>query len=70
MINSDEDFVSALSELNVLYETVDSLRENMNENEFEEASKSVLEKLEVLQEECSHYVDKNTVIETDEEIQS
>ena len=67
MIKNDEEFVIALNELNILYETVDSLRKTMNDSEFEEASKTVLEKLGTLQESCSKYVDENTVIETDEE---
>jgi hypothetical protein len=60
-ISSDEQLVDALVKLQNLYETIDSLRNEMsNDSEFEETVSGLNEEVNVIQEAASKYVDDNT----------
>ncbi len=66
-MKTDEEFTSALSELQSLYETVESLRKEIeNDSEFDEVSRPMLERVDALQESCSRYVDENIEINEEE----
>jgi hypothetical protein len=69
-IKSDDDLVQALNEMQHLFDTIDSLRgEVVDDSVFNEMTKPMMDKFNILQESCSKYVDDNTVIEKNEEEQ-
>lgn len=68
MIENDEDFTAILTELQELYETVESLRTDISDDaQFDEVSRPIVEKMNLLQENASKYVDDNLIVESDED---
>jgi hypothetical protein len=60
-ILNDDEFVNVLNELQSLYDTIDSLRNEIsNDSEFNEVTKPMNSQIELLQESASRYVDQNT----------
>lgn len=69
-ISTDEQFVEALVKLQNLYETIESLRNQINnDSEFEETVSELNKEVNMIQEATTKYVDENTE-RFDEEIKN
>ncbi len=69
-ISTDDQLVEALVKLQNLYETIESLRNEMsNDSEFEETVSELNKEVNVIQEATAKYVDENTE-RFDEEIEN
>ncbi len=69
-ISTDDQLVEALVKLQNLYETIESLRNEMsNDSEFEETVSELNKEVNIIQEATAKYVDENTE-RFDEEIEN